>query len=139
IAIVITAQISQIVKQNTHHQQQLAIAMAMTTRTLLLAAVCAAAALPRGWSPIKNIDDPHIQELGRWAITENNRVSPSDELTFHRVTGGEQQVVSGMNYRLEIEAASGGGDVTGSYGAVVFEQEWSNTRKLISFDKNHNF
>uniref|UniRef100_A0A0E0KAD3 Cysteine proteinase inhibitor n=1 Tax=Oryza punctata TaxID=4537 RepID=A0A0E0KAD3_ORYPU len=117
------------------------MAKTMTTRGLLLAAVavCAAAALPGGWSPIKDIGDPHIQELGRWAITENNRVSPSDELTFHRVTGGEQQVVSGMNYRLDIEAASGGDDVTGSYRAVVFEQEWSNTRKLISFGKNNNF
>uniref|UniRef100_A0A0D3FFA7 Cysteine proteinase inhibitor n=1 Tax=Oryza barthii TaxID=65489 RepID=A0A0D3FFA7_9ORYZ len=103
--------------------------MAMTTRTLLLR---------RRLAPRLEPDKEHRRPAHPGA-RQNNRVSPSDELTFHRVTGGEQQVVSGMNYRLEIEAASGGGDVTGSYGAVVFEQEWSNTRKLISFDKNHNF
>uniref|UniRef100_A0A0D9VR26 Cystatin domain-containing protein n=1 Tax=Leersia perrieri TaxID=77586 RepID=A0A0D9VR26_9ORYZ len=119
----------------------------MTTSSLLLAAVavvavCAAAAAPHatvalagGWSPITNIRDPHIQELGQWAITEvNKNPSTSGPLTFSKVTGGEQQVVNGINYRLDIDASSSI-DVDGSYKAVVYEQD-STTRKLISFEKN---
>ncbi|KAF0910839.1 hypothetical protein E2562_004805 [Oryza meyeriana var. granulata] len=78
------------------------------------------------------------RKLGRWAVSENNRLLPGDALTFRRVTGGEQQVVDGMNYRLDIDASSGRNDINGSYKAVVYEQDWTNTRKLISFDKNHS-
>uniref|UniRef100_A0A0D9WYJ1 Cystatin domain-containing protein n=1 Tax=Leersia perrieri TaxID=77586 RepID=A0A0D9WYJ1_9ORYZ len=118
----------------------------MTTSGLLLAAlaivaICAAAAAPSvmvadvvgGWSPIEDINDPHIQELGEWAVSEHNKVSTTSVLTFSKVTSGEQQVVSGMNYRLFI-AASTSNDTNGSYVAVVFEQ--ASTRKLVSFSTN---
>uniref|UniRef100_A0A0D9VR24 Cystatin domain-containing protein n=1 Tax=Leersia perrieri TaxID=77586 RepID=A0A0D9VR24_9ORYZ len=107
----------------------------MTTSSLLLAAavamvaVCiatapgATAALVGGWSPIKNISDPHIQELGQWAVSEvNKKVTTRGGLKFGKVTGGEQQVVNGINYRLDIEASSNI-DANGSYKAVVYEKD----------------
>uniref|UniRef100_A0A0D9WYJ2 Cystatin domain-containing protein n=1 Tax=Leersia perrieri TaxID=77586 RepID=A0A0D9WYJ2_9ORYZ len=117
----------------------------MTTRSFFLAAigiiaVCAAAVTAPGaraaavdaWSPIKNINDPYIQKLGWWAVSEENKVSQSGALTFSKVTGGEQQLqdIADMKYRLYIDASSGN-DKNGSYMAVVLEQ--ANTRKLISF------
>uniref|UniRef100_A0A0D9WY58 Cystatin domain-containing protein n=1 Tax=Leersia perrieri TaxID=77586 RepID=A0A0D9WY58_9ORYZ len=59
-----------------------------------------------GWSPIEDINDLHIQELGEWAVSEHNKVSTTSALTFSKVTSGEQQVVNGMNYRLFIAAST---------------------------------
>ncbi|KAL5211606.1 hypothetical protein ABZP36_022453 [Zizania latifolia] len=84
-----------------------------------------------GWSQIKDVSDPHIQELGGWAVRQHVSLA-SDGLRFRRVTSGEQQVVSGMNYRLVI-VASGPGGKRASYVAVVYEQSWTNTRQLTSF------
>ncbi|XP_006651160.1 putative cysteine proteinase inhibitor 7 [Oryza brachyantha] len=116
----------------------------MRTRSLLLlaVAVCAAAtAAARGasalivgsWDPIRDIYDPHVQELGSWAVAEHVKQAPGDAgLTFRRVTSGETQEFDGMNYRLVLLAGRGGGD-DGSYTAQVLEQDWINSRTLVSF------
>ena len=57
----------------------------------------------------------------------------NDGLKFSKVVSGDQQVVSGMKYRLVIDALSRDGRVT-SFKALVYDQEWGNTRRLLSFD-----
>ncbi|PUZ40488.1 hypothetical protein GQ55_9G428300 [Panicum hallii var. hallii] len=115
---------------------------ALRLAALLLAAVAVAATpaavaarvgppLAGGWSPIKDVSDPHIQELGGWAVAEHARLA-NDGLRFGEVTGGEQQVVAGMNYKLVLDATDADGAV-GAYGAFVYEQAWTNTRELMSF------
>ncbi|KAK3140583.1 hypothetical protein QOZ80_5AG0402900 [Eleusine coracana subsp. coracana] len=86
-----------------------------------------------GWGPIPDVGDAHIQELGGWALgqAKQDRLA-SDGLRFRRVVRGEQQVVSGMNYRLVVDAADLKGQ-SAPYVAVVYEQSWTNTRKLTSF------
>ncbi|CAM0947606.1 unnamed protein product [Alopecurus aequalis] len=96
-----------------------------------------AAALGRGpmvggWSPIPDVKDPHIQELGGWAVEQHARLG-GDRLQFRRVTRGEQQVVSGMNYRLVVDAVDGAGS-SKPYLAEVYEQSWTSTRNLTSFN-----
>uniref|UniRef100_A0A0D9WY59 Cystatin domain-containing protein n=1 Tax=Leersia perrieri TaxID=77586 RepID=A0A0D9WY59_9ORYZ len=96
-----------------------------------IVAVCAAAVTAPGamaatvdaWSPIKNINDPLLEE---------NKVSQNVALTFSKVTGGEQQLqdVTDMKYRLYIDVSSGN-NKNSSYMEVVLEQ--ANMRKLISF------
>ncbi|KAL6867624.1 hypothetical protein ACP4OV_015648 [Aristida adscensionis] len=114
----------------------------MRTSHLLLAAVavaaavCAAAppaaAMPGGWAPIADVNSPHIKDLGAWAVAEHVKRA-NDGLQFRRVVSGEQQVVSGTNYRLAIVAANLAGEEV-PCTAVVYE-EWTNTRQLLSFDK----
>ncbi|XP_037483736.1 cysteine proteinase inhibitor 8-like [Triticum dicoccoides] len=84
-----------------------------------------------GWGPIPDVTDAHIQELGGWAVEQHARLA-SDGLRFRRVTRGEQQVVSGMNYRLFVDAADGSGK-SAPYVAEVYEQSWTKTRQLTSF------
>ncbi|TVU00890.1 hypothetical protein EJB05_53668, partial [Eragrostis curvula] len=84
-----------------------------------------------GWSPITDVNDPHIQELGGWAVAEHVRLD-KDGLRFNNVVSGKEQVVSGMNYGLILDATDRRGR-NGTYGAVVYEQEWTKTRKLLSF------
>ncbi|KAJ1296584.1 hypothetical protein BS78_01G312700 [Paspalum vaginatum] len=90
-------------------------------------------ALVGGWSPIEDVGDSHIQELGGWALgqAKHERLA-SDGLRFRRVVSGEQQVVSGMNYRLHVDAEDPAGRAA-PYVAVVYEQVWTSTRKLTSF------
>ncbi|CAN6289028.1 unnamed protein product [Urochloa humidicola] len=113
----------------------LRLAAAMLLAAVAVAAAPAAAAragaLAGGWGPIKDVSDPHIQELGGWAVAEHARLA-NDGLRFGEVTRGEQQVVSGMNYKLVLDATGADGTVA-AYGAFVYEQSWTNTRELMSF------
>ncbi|KAL6637627.1 hypothetical protein ACP70R_025199 [Stipagrostis hirtigluma subsp. patula] len=89
--------------------------------------------LAGGWSPIEDVGDARIQELGRWALAQAKRARlAGDGLQFLRVARGEQQVVSGMNYRLFVVAAEPSGR-SAPYVAVVYEQVWTSTRELTSF------
>lgn len=86
-----------------------------------------------GWSPIPDVGDEHIQELGGWALGKAKEARlAGDGLRFRRVVRGEQQVVSGMNYRLVVDAADPKGR-SAPYVAVVYEQVWTSTRELTSF------
>jgi cystatin-C len=89
-----------------------------------------------GWFPIPDVTDQHIQELGGWAVTQHAKLA-SDRLQFRRVTRGEEQVVSGMNYRLFVEAVDGAGS-SAPYVAEVYEQSWTRTRELTSFKPARN-
>lgn len=84
------------------------------------------------WTPIKDVNDPDIQDLGRWAISEHVKQA-SDGLSFSKVVSCEEQVVAGTNYKLVIEATRGADGKSATYGAVVYEKEWTKTRQLLSF------
>ncbi|TVU00889.1 hypothetical protein EJB05_53667, partial [Eragrostis curvula] len=86
-----------------------------------------------GWNPIPDVREKHIQELGGWALGQaKQKRLAGDGLRFRRVVRGEQQVVSGMNYRLVVDAADPSGR-SAPYVAVVYEQVWTSTRELTSF------
>ncbi|KAL5217399.1 hypothetical protein ABZP36_018083 [Zizania latifolia] len=120
----------------------------MNTRTLLLVAVVAVWAAAAGrataasavglWEEIRNVDDPKIQELGRWAVVAANKRAgaPTNALTFNRVYSAEKQVVAGLSYRLHLEASSSGA-IYARYVAVVYQQAGANTRELVSFQPTY--
>ncbi|KAF6161923.1 hypothetical protein GIB67_014125 [Kingdonia uniflora] len=85
-----------------------------------------------GWKPIKDVNDPHIQEIAKFAITEHNSQAKS-EFKFQSVIKGESQVVSGINYHLNISAKLTG--VSSEYEVVVWEKNWAGIKKLTSFRK----
>ncbi|KAM3317089.1 hypothetical protein ACQJBY_034970 [Aegilops geniculata] len=88
--------------------------------------------LPGVWFPIPNVEETCIQEIGRWALAQHACLAGHTGLRFRRVTGGEQQVISGVKYRLVVDAADNYGR-TLRYLAVVYEKPWTNTRRLTSF------
>ncbi|PNT77931.1 putative cysteine proteinase inhibitor 7 [Brachypodium distachyon] len=100
---------------------------------LLIIGVVYPAATSAGefWYPIGNVNNPHVQELGKWAVTEHAK-NAHDGLRFSKVTSGEEQDVAGVKYRLSIDAVQGNGKV-GKYSTVLIEEPRSNTRTLISF------
>jgi len=83
-----------------------------------------------GWSPIKNINDPHVTEIANYAVTEHDKQS-GQKLKLEKVIKGETQIVSGVNYRLVIAATDGSSSK--NYEAIVLEKEWQHFRSLTSF------
>ncbi|KAF8673709.1 hypothetical protein HU200_048459 [Digitaria exilis] len=111
----------------------LLVAVAVAAAVVFGAAATPVTEILGGWGVIPDVDDAHVQEIGAWAVAEHIKRA-NDGLRFGRVSGGEEQVVSGVNYRLRIVAVNlAGQNVT--YSAVVYEQIWTNTRRLLSFDK----
>ncbi|KAI4296008.1 hypothetical protein L6164_035998 [Bauhinia variegata] len=87
-------------------------------------------ALVGGWTPIKDIKEPHVTEIANFAVTEHNKVSGT-KLKLKEVIKGETQVVAGTNYRLVLEAKDGA--KINQYQAVVWEKSWQHYRNLTSF------
>ncbi|XP_012469025.2 cysteine proteinase inhibitor 1 [Gossypium raimondii] len=87
-------------------------------------------ALIEGWTSIKNIKDPHVTEITEFAVDEHN-TQLKGSLKLEEVVKGETQVISGINYKLVLQAKDGTAD--NSYEAVVWEKAWLKFRKLTSF------
>ncbi|XP_058090715.1 cysteine proteinase inhibitor 5-like [Magnolia sinica] len=83
-----------------------------------------------GWRSIKDASDPHILEIGEFAVSEYNKEKNAG-LMFRRVIDGQTQVVAGINYRLTVEAMHDG--VGNRYEAEVWEKAWEGFRSLTSF------
>nr|AFK43152.1 unknown [Medicago truncatula] len=87
-------------------------------------------ALVGGWTPIKNVKDPQVVEIAKFAVTEYGKQSGS-KLSFVKVIKGETQVVSGTNYRLVLAAKVV--SATKNYEALVWEKPWLHLKNLTSF------
>lgn len=56
------------------------------------------------WEPIENINDPYVQEMGRFAVMEHAHKLCGVGLTFIRVVSGETKaVLEGKKYCLVVE------------------------------------
>ncbi|XVF75215.1 hypothetical protein PTKIN_Ptkin13bG0169800 [Pterospermum kingtungense] len=88
-------------------------------------------ALVGGWTPLENINDPHVTEVAEFAVAEYNKQSKTS-LKLLKVVKGEEQVVAGTNYRLVLKATDG--TATKTYQAVVWEKAWQKFMKLTSFN-----
>ncbi|KAK8517240.1 hypothetical protein V6N13_092523 [Hibiscus sabdariffa] len=87
--------------------------------------------LTGGWTPMGNINDPHLMGIAEFAVGEYNKQSKAS-LKLVKVVKGETQVVSGTNYRLVLNANDGTAEKT--YEAVVLEKAWQNFKSLTSFN-----
>ncbi|XP_004295573.1 PREDICTED: cysteine proteinase inhibitor 1-like [Fragaria vesca subsp. vesca] len=84
------------------------------------------------WEIIKDIGDPHVQEIAKWGVSEYNRQSHKG-LVFQRVISGQEQSVAGWNYKLITSIKDGSSIV--NYEVYVYERVWENFRQLISFTR----
>lgn len=92
-----------------------------------------------GWSPIKNLNEPDIVDVGRFAVKAHNLAltnTTGNPLTFLNIERGDSQVVAGMNYRLYIKAKNNDGESSDVhvYKAVVWVKTWMHFIKLTSFE-----
>lgn len=82
------------------------------------------------YKPIQDVNDPHIQQVAKFAVTEHNKQAKTN-LTFDSVIKGESQVVAGINYRLVIAAKNG--NTVNNYLAEVYDKTYEGSIELISF------
>ncbi|KAK8664923.1 hypothetical protein V6N13_084692 [Hibiscus sabdariffa] len=82
------------------------------------------------WTPIKDIKDPHVVEIAKFAVDEYNKIGNAG-LKLTTVVSGETQVVSGTNYRLILKATNK--TATKTYRTIVWEDAFKN-KKLTSFE-----
>ena len=76
--------------------------------------------------------DPHVRDIGEWAVNEHNKQS-GDSLKFLEVVSGSKQIVSGDMYELVL-LVDVGANRHRKYEAKVLEQPWVvPPRKLESF------
>jgi len=81
------------------------------------------------WSPIEDINDPHVTDIANFAVTEFNKQTGA-KLRFEKVIKGESQVADGTNYRLTLSTSN---SVPNIFEAVVNEKSWEHVRNLTSF------
>ncbi|KAJ7946382.1 Cysteine proteinase inhibitor [Quillaja saponaria] len=93
-------------------------------------AVCRRGLLLGGWTPIEDLEDPHVVEIAKYAVTEYDKESNAT-LKFESVIKGETQVVAGINYRLVL--AANDGSATKNYRALVWEKPWESYKSLTYF------
>ncbi|XP_021719798.1 cysteine proteinase inhibitor 1-like [Chenopodium quinoa] len=82
-----------------------------------------------GYKPIKDINDPYVQEVAKFAVAKHNEEANS-HLGIVRIVKGESQVVAGTNYRFLIAA-----DDHQQYETVVYDKPWQHFRSLTYFKK----
>ncbi|KAJ1291554.1 hypothetical protein BS78_02G324300 [Paspalum vaginatum] len=94
--------------------------------------------------PIPDINDPHIQEVGRFAVTEHVKEA-NDGIKFKKVVSGDMENDSSgasfnraesdkvlTMYTLVIDASKSDGK-DAQYKAVVYERSWWKGLTLLSF------
>ncbi|KAK1273629.1 Cysteine proteinase inhibitor 5 [Acorus gramineus] len=98
-----------------------------------------ATAIVGGWTPINDVNDPHVRDIGRYAVDRHERLT-GENLLFNDILSGETQVVEGVNYRLVISANEvvGAPSSAKKYEAVVWEKAWEGFRNLTSFKPINN-
>ncbi|KAK9091931.1 hypothetical protein Syun_026842 [Stephania yunnanensis] len=88
-----------------------------------------------GWAPA-DPKDAHVVEIGKFAVEAHNKEAHTD-LKFVGVVKAETQpqVVSGINYRITLEATGGvgGGVAAKKYEAIVWEKPSEKFIRLTSF------
>ncbi|KAL2892523.1 Cysteine proteinase inhibitor 5 [Bienertia sinuspersici] len=80
-------------------------------------------------------NDPKIIEIATWAVDEYNKEKGTC-LKFAAIWKADQQVVSGMRYSFTLKVANG--ENFNICLAQVYDQPWTNTRRLVGFEVTVN-
>ncbi|KAG7567251.1 Cystatin domain [Arabidopsis thaliana x Arabidopsis arenosa] len=87
-----------------------------------------------GWFPIKDIDDPSVDDIAKFAITRNNKKNNSP-LKLQTVVSGESQVVCGIIFRLIIDVSEGEDGDSKTYEAEVYQPPWRDNPLVLNYFK----
>ncbi|GAU26639.1 hypothetical protein TSUD_102470 [Trifolium subterraneum] len=92
-------------------------------------------AISVSYNPIKDINDPYVIEIARFAVTAYNKRAGA-KLEFKTVIKGESKNVIKTYYRLNLSANNG--SISNDYEAVVVDVPFNHHRHLISFKSLHS-
>jgi len=79
-----------------------------------------------------DINDPHVIDVGNFAVTEHNMQNNKTKLIFEKVINGVVDIVKDeTKYRLTLSANNG--SFSNNYGAIVLEKPLEHLRNLTAF------
>ena len=81
-----------------------------------------------GFSPI-SVDDTKVKEMADFATSAVSAASNSGPVSLIQIVDAETQVVAGINYKLNLLLNMG--TISEPCEVVIFDQPWTNTRKMI--------
>jgi hypothetical protein len=116
---------------NLKHNSILIVTIALLICTIAAPTTARAHKLVGAWEQIPNVNTTEVQEIAGWAVAEHARHA-NDGLRLKRVMSGVEQIVSGANWKLRLEAVNGDG-VGCVYTTEVYDEPWTNTRTLDYF------
>ncbi|KAL2932271.1 Cysteine proteinase inhibitor 5 [Bienertia sinuspersici] len=80
----------------------------------------------KGYQPIKDLNDPYVQGIVKFAVDTYNE--DGNHIKLVKIDKGESQVVAGTNYRFTISAND-----TKHYLTIVYDRPWDHYRALTAF------
>ena len=83
------------------------------------------------WTKVEDVEEKHIQELGEYAVEEQNK-KENWNLEFEKVSMGWFQHLAGNIYKLHIKADLAG--TSGDYEAIVWKKH-NQCNELMSFQE----
>ncbi|GFQ00742.1 cysteine proteinase inhibitor 4 [Phtheirospermum japonicum] len=97
----------------------------------------APAPAPGDFQPIKNLTDPSVVKIAKFAVEAHNKQPKATKLELYRIIEGRVRVADGLTYRLTIITTPKGSNTRQIeiYSASVFQKLEGKVLKLISFKK----
>ncbi|KAK9715069.1 hypothetical protein RND81_06G141100 [Saponaria officinalis] len=119
------------------HQLYILLSLLLITFTISSTAAATGELPPKpllgGYTPIKNISDPHVIDVSKFAVKQHNKEDPAHKLRLLNIIKGYSQVVAGTNWKLFFYAKAVHSHGRRLYVAVVFEQPWVHSMNLTYF------
>lgn len=97
---------------------------------LLLVQIASTVAVPGGWSPITNINDPYVRQIAEFAVNDHDKRT-GQNFKLQRVIKGQSQVVAGVRYDLTFAVTDG--SASHIIEATVQDQPWIPVRIVSSW------
>lgn len=86
-----------------------------------------------GWTPIQNLSDTKVVDIGKFAIARHN-FQANTLLVFDKLVNGESQSGVGTKYNVTIAAKDfEGNDTSRNYAAIVLDRPNQDFMHLVSF------
>ena len=105
----------------------------MRTLIFILALVLFVCSTPGGFTPIDTTDLPSLSNNDMYKVAEAKAREVFEERhnsNLGTVVAVQQQIVSGINYKITFESPEG------DYDVVVYCQPWTNTIKVLDIQKH---
>ncbi|KAJ1255232.1 hypothetical protein BS78_08G036700 [Paspalum vaginatum] len=112
--------------------------IAVATAALLCAAASPATADDRylcNWRTVAHPEDPFIQSLGKWAVEQNGVPMRFDKVESAKAQCVDDIISKTRNYELIIVAATRDDEAPGRFRAVVYVENFTQPKKLVSFER----
>lgn len=86
-----------------------------------------------GWTPIMNLSDTKVVDIGKFAVARHNYQAKT-QLAFNNLVNGQTRSGAGTEYNITIAAKDGDDDdMLKNYIAIVIDKQFQDFMHLVFF------